>query len=155
MAPTYTEANLQLALADLTKQDKPNYLATSKKYGLPRKTLSDRFTGRTVSRPEAASQHHQCLDTAQEEALIGLINRLTNRGLPPTNCMVKNLAEEIIGRPVGKNWSSQFVKRHKERLISRYLRNIDQKRPDAEYAPMFQQFYDLVMRFWVLCTSLG
>ena len=138
MAPTYTEAALQLALADLAKQDKPNYLATSKKYGVPRRALSDRFTGKTVSRQEAASEHHQCLDTAQEEALIGLINRLINRGLPPTNYIVKNLAEEIIRRPVGKNWSSQFVKRHKERLISRYLRNIDQKRQDAEYAPMLQ-----------------
>ena len=77
MAPTYTEAALQLALADRAKQDKPNYLVTSKKYGVPRRTLSDRFTGKTVSRQEAASEYHQCLDTAQEEALIGLINRLT------------------------------------------------------------------------------
>ena len=105
-----------------------------------------------MSRQEAAFEHHQCLDTAQEEALIGLINRLTNRGLSPTNYMVKNLAEEIIGCPVGKNWSSQFVKRHKERLISRYLRNIDQKRQDAEYAPMFKQFYDFVIGFLLFCV---
>ena len=64
MAPTYTQAQLELALADLAKQDTPNYTATSKKYGVPRKTLSDRFTGKTVSRQEAASEHHQCLDTA-------------------------------------------------------------------------------------------
>ena len=56
-----------------------------------------------MSRQAAVSEHHQCLDTAQEEALISLINRFTNRGLPPIIYMVKNLAEEIIGCPVGKN----------------------------------------------------
>ena len=147
MAPTWTEAQLQLAVADLTKQDTPNYTATSKKYAVPRKTLRNRFLGKTVSRQEATSEYHQCLTAAQEEALGKLINRLTNRGLPPTNCMVKNLAEEIIGRSIGKNWSNQFVQRHKERLTSRYLENIDKKRQDAEYAPMFQQFFDLVIGF--------
>ena len=128
MAPTYTQAQLELALDDLAKQDTPNFLATSNQYGIPRKTLSDRFTGKTVSRQEASSEARQCLDTAQEEALIRLINRLTNRGLPPTNSIVRNLVEEIIGRRVGKNWSGQFVKRHQDRLTSRYLKNIDRKR---------------------------
>ena len=49
------------------------------------------------------------------------MNHLTNRGLPPANSIVKNLAEEIIGGSVGKNWSNQFVKHHKQRLISGYL----------------------------------
>ena len=56
-----------------------------------------------MSQPEVASEHHQYLDTTQEEALTGLINCFINRDLPPTNSMVKNLAEEIIGRPVNKN----------------------------------------------------
>ena len=148
MAPTWTEAQLQLAVADPAKKDTPNYAATSKKYEVPRKTLRNRFPGKTVSRQEATSKYHQCLTAAQEEALIQLINRLTNRGLPPTNCMVKNLAEGIIGRSVGKNWSNQFVQRHKDRLTSRCLENIDKKRQDTEYAPMFQQFFDLVIGFF-------
>ena len=49
------------------------------------------------------AEYHQCLSTAQEDTLIAQINHLTNRGLPPTVAMVKNLAEEIIGRQVGKN----------------------------------------------------
>ena len=35
MASTWTEADLQLAIEDLAKQDTPNYIATSKKYGVP------------------------------------------------------------------------------------------------------------------------
>ena len=105
MAPSYTKAQLELAPDDLAKQEAPKFMATSKKFDIPRKTLYDRFSGRTVSRQEASSETHQCLTTEQEEALVSLINRHTNRGLPPTNSIVKNLAEEIIGRRVGKNWS--------------------------------------------------
>jgi len=47
----------------------------------------------------------------QEEVLIGHINMLTAQSIPPTSQIVKNLAEEIIsGKPVGKNWTSDFVK---------------------------------------------
>ena len=96
MAPTWTEAQLQLAVTDLAKQDTPNYTATSKKYEVPRKTLRNQFLGKTVSRQEATSEYHQYFTAAQEEALIKLINYFTNHGLSSTNCMVKNLAEEII-----------------------------------------------------------
>ena len=58
MAPTWTEAQLQLAVTDLAKQDTPNYTTTSKKYEVPRKTLRDRLLGKTVSRQEATSEYH-------------------------------------------------------------------------------------------------
>ena len=150
MARTYTEEDMQAALAELAKQDTPNYMAMSKKTGIPRKTLSDRFTELHGSSQAANSESRQCLNDAQEEALIRLINRLTNRGLPPTNSIVRNLAEEIIGRRVGKNWSSNFVRRHQGRLTSRYLSNIDKRRQNAEYALLFQQFFQLVLLFIAL-----
>jgi len=70
---------------------------------------------------------------------------LTARSIPPTSQIVKNLAEEIIGgKPVGKNWTSDFVKRYNGRLDSLYLRNIDNIRIQAEYLPIIKQFFDLV-----------
>lgn len=63
--------------------------------------------------------------------------------------MVRNLAEEMIQKPVGKNWTGQFVKRHQSRLTSLYLRNIDNQRVKAEYAPLIKQSYDLVTRFLI------
>ena len=80
----------------------------------------------------------------EEEELIKHINMLTDRGLPPTSAMVQNIAEEMIGRAVGKNWTGQFVKRYKDRLQSVYLRNIDNMWTQSEYAPMIQHFFDLV-----------
>ena len=38
-----------------------------------------------------------------EEVLIHQINRLTDRGLPPTPKIVRNLVKEIISRSIGKN----------------------------------------------------
>jgi hypothetical protein len=64
--------------------------------------------------------------------------------MPPTSHIVKNLAEEIRGGQVGKNWVGQFVKRHDIRLKSLYLRNIDNLRAGAEYALMFQLFFNIV-----------
>ena len=53
-----------------------------------------------------------------------------------------------MGGPVGKNWTGGFIRRHKERLRSLYLRNIDKLRIQSEYAPIFKQFYDLVSLNW-------
>ena len=105
MLRTYTEEEMQAALADRAKQDTLSYMATSKRTGISRKTLSDRFTELHGSQQAADSESRQCLNDAQEEALKQLINHLTNRGLPSTNSTVRNLAEETIGRRVGKNWS--------------------------------------------------
>ena len=148
MSTTTHEARLGLALADLAKQTTPNFMGTAKKHGVNDTTLKRRYKGIQLSRHAAASEHRQCLTHVQEEALIGSINSLTDRGIPPTSRMVRNLAEEIIDRPVGKNWTGDFVKRHKNRLSSLYLRNIDSQRVKAEYAPLFKQFYDLVTAFF-------
>jgi hypothetical protein len=45
---------------------------------------------------------------------------------------VKNLAEEIIGGEVNKNWTAYCVKRHNSYLKSLYLRNIDNLRMKSE-----------------------
>ena len=150
MATTTHEARLGLALADLAKQDKPNFMGTARKHGVNDTTLRRRFRGNQLSHHAAASEYRQCLTHAQEEALIGAINSLTDRGIPPTSRMVRNLAEEMIQKPIGKNWTRQFVKRHENRLISLYLRNLNSQRVKAEYAPMFKQFYDLVTYIWII-----
>ena len=64
--------------------------------------------------------------------------------MPPTASIVRNLAEEIIGRKVRKNWTGDFARRYKEELKSVYLRNIDKDQVKAECAPIFEHFYNLV-----------
>ena len=139
------EDNMKNALDALDAQLLPNYTQIALKFGLQRTMLMRRHKGICDSRAQATSQYHKLLTDTQEEVLITQINKLTARGLPPTSHIVKNLAEEIVGREVNKNWTAHFVKRHSSRLKSLYLRNIDNLRMKSEYGPHIQHFFDLVI----------
>ena len=129
------EQDMEKALDALDRQLIPNYAEIGKKFGIERTTLMRRHKGISTSKQEATSIHHKLLTDTQEEALINQINKLTTRGLPPTTHIVKNLAEEMIGCDINKNWTAGFVQRHSFRLKSLYLRNIDNLRMKSEYGP--------------------
>ena len=137
-------SSLEAALDSLTLQDVPNFRRTAREYGTVESTLRRRYKGQTVSRHEASSLYRRKLTDAQEDSLIRQINILTDRGIPPTPTMVRNFVEEIVKGPVGKNWTSDFVRRHNDQLKSLYLKNLDKNRVASEYLPIFKQFYDLV-----------
>jgi hypothetical protein len=96
-------ARMDAAMAELDAQLKPNFSAAAEKWMLERTTLAKRWKGQTMSREEANSEYRQLLTNAQEEALIAHINYLTDRSMPPTSRIVKNIAEEIRGGKVNKN----------------------------------------------------
>ena len=97
------EARFLEACDELDKALLPNYPKTAKKYNLNVTTLRRRHQGKQRSRKEALSISRQCLTLAEERTLISTINKLSARAMPPTASIVRNLAEEIIGRKVGKN----------------------------------------------------
>jgi transposase len=132
------------AVAAIQRGEFVHYENAANHYGCSRSAVSRRIRGLTKSKKDANSFWHQCLTIEQEEVLIHRINILTDRGMPPTSHIVKNLAQELRGKEVNKNWVGQFVKRHGIRLKSLYLRNIDNLRAGAEYAPMFQLFFSVV-----------
>jgi hypothetical protein len=144
------EQRMEAALASLDAQEKPNYSAAARKFKLGRTAVARRYEGKTTSQAEANSEYRQLLTIAQEDALIARINNLTDRGMPPTSHMVKNMAQEIRGDEVNKNWTSHFIQRHKDVLKSLYLQNIDNKRASSEYEPMFKLFFELVKCFLAL-----
>jgi transposase len=135
------------AVGAIQRGEFADYSNAAKHFKCSRTAVSRRVRGLTKTKREANSFWHQCLTIEQEEVLIDRINYLTDRSIPPTSHIVRNLAEEIRGGPVGKNWVGQFVKRHGIRLKSLYLRNIDNLRAGAEYAPMFQLFFSVVCYF--------
>jgi hypothetical protein len=143
------EARIQAAIADLASQERVNYSATAKRYNLERTTLAKRFQGKTVSNQEANSYARRQLTDTQENTLIQYINKLSNRGLPPTPQIVKNLAEEITRIKLGPNWVSRFCKRHQKDLKSVYLRTIDHKRKVADNSAYFQHFYEQVCLLFI------
>jgi hypothetical protein len=135
------ERTMELALAEMNAELEPNATAISKNWGLERTTLKKRWLGQTTSRATYLSERRQRLTNEQEEQLIYQINRLTDRGMPPTSQMIKNFAKEIIGDKVRKNWIGQFVQRHQRELKSLYLRNIDNLRVKGEYPLTYKLFF--------------
>ena len=93
------------AISALDSQKGLSIRAAAIKCGVNRTTLGRRYNGESQSRAAATSAHHQNLTDVEEDTLIGYINSLTDRHIPPTPQIVRNLAEELISRPVGKNWT--------------------------------------------------
>ena len=135
---------IEEAIADLRTQDRTNFAATARKYGVERTTLAKRFRGQTSTIQNANSYTRQKLTDTQEEALITYVNKLNDRGFPPTPQILKNIAESIAHITLGPNWTARFCKRHRDQLASVYLRTIDHKRKIADNSQHFQHFFDLV-----------
>ncbi|RDI78192.1 hypothetical protein Vi05172_g11825 [Venturia inaequalis] len=91
------------ALAALASQEQPNYTQTALQFAVDRTTLSRRHRGLTGSKSEGREKV-SLLSYSQQKTLVNYINMLTARGLPPTNAIVNNFAEEICGQKPGKNW---------------------------------------------------
>ena len=103
MARADKSALISQAVAALRAGEFPDYSKAAAHFGVDRTSISKRVRGQTVTRQEANSLYLQCLTCEQEEELIGHINRLTDRGMPPISQIVRNLAVEIRGCKVGKN----------------------------------------------------
>ena len=142
---------IELAIAHLKAQEQLNYAAVAKLYGVELTTLRRRFLSLTGTRAQATSEHHQALNNVQEDTLLRYIDKLTDKFIPPTTQIVKNLAEEILGGPVGKNWPARFVQRHKNRICSVYLRPLDRACTASENAAVFEHFYRLVLLLLRCC----
>ena len=141
---------LEEALAKCRLHDNPNFSAISIQYSVDCSTLSRRYHGKQQSYLESHSESVQCLTLLQEQILIDFINRLTNRSLPPTSQIVKNVAQELSNRSVGKNWVGQFTRCHSDQLHTGYLQSIDNKRLNAENLVLMQMFYNQVGVFKVI-----
>ena len=121
---------IEAALAALELQDSPNYTATAKEFGINRTTLSRRHRGLTAPKGVNTAPH-AILSYGQRKTLSNFINDLTLRGIPPTSRMVARFAEEIGGKPVGKNWVARFIKASKKNLASGFLVGFDLNRKKA------------------------
>jgi Tc5 transposase DNA-binding domain len=103
---------IKAAMDQLDSQRALNYAAAARDHHIDRMTLARRYNGKTVSRAKASSTYHQWLNDVQEDTLSRCIDTLMDRHIPPTSQTIRNLAEEIIKGPIGKNWIGNFIKRH-------------------------------------------
>jgi hypothetical protein len=94
---------IKAAMDQLDSQKVLNYAAAARDHHISPMTLARRYRGKTVSRAEANSTYRQRLNDVQEDTLLRYIDTLTDRNIPPTSQIIKNLTEEILKGPIGKN----------------------------------------------------
>ena len=57
--------------------------------------------------------------------------------------MVRNMASKLAMHPIGKNWSTRFIKDNANKLQSWFSRQLDANRARAADPELLQDFFDL------------
>src|SRR6266850_4631652 len=144
--------DIEKAIEVLKSQETPRYAEVARQFDLSRHTLMRRFKGETRSRADAISLHLKALTTTQERELIDYLNRLSDRGIPPTTQIAENIVFEILKRPVGHNWIYRFCQRYRGELRSVYHRAIDHSRQVADNSEYFEHYFTTVCHLLDLIT---
>ncbi|RYC77667.1 hypothetical protein BFJ63_vAg19460, partial [Fusarium oxysporum f. sp. narcissi] len=87
----------------------------AQKRGVPRSTLSGRLSGQ-ASRNERI-QAHQRISKSQEETLLRWVLRQESLGYALSHSQLRACVEAILkqqgdNKPLGKHWTTRFIKRH-------------------------------------------
>jgi hypothetical protein len=75
---------------------------------------------------------------------VEYINFLDKRGIYLTPKVIKNMVEERVKHPIGKNYVSKFLRRWKKDLKGIYLKGFDKSRFTAENEENIAKFYENV-----------
>jgi hypothetical protein len=135
--------DIEAALAAIEALESTNYSRIAKEYGVDRRTLARRHQGQSVDQ-QTYHASRQFLSKQQTKFLVKYIKALTNQGLPPTPSMVRQFAVDLTGKRPGKNWPSDFLKRHEDQLQSRYLRGFDLARKKADSYYHYKAYFEKV-----------
>jgi hypothetical protein len=112
----YTEDGVVEAIFDTTDRGLSQNEAAQKR-GVPQSTLSRRLSGH-ASRNEHI-QAHQCVSKSQEETFVRWVLRQESLGYAPSHSQLRACVEALLqqqgdNKPLGKNWTTRFVKRHEK-----------------------------------------
>ena len=135
--------SIEAALAECELYEAPVYAHIAKKHGIQRSTLSRRHRGITGSQAQK-NESQSLLNDAQARRLINEVNRLSERGTPPTVAMLRTFACNISKIQPGINWASTFVRAHADELKSVYLRGFDLARKKADNWLEYCKYFQLV-----------
>ena len=130
-----------------------SYTTVADRFDVASSTLHDRVTGKHAPpghrQPRNLSIHH-------ERVLLDKINAYATRGTLLTPGHIGTLAETLSERHLGRNWTSTFLKRHKDEVSSKFYKVQEVARLKADTPTNRQAFYSLVIEFelnWVMADQ--
>ena len=133
---------MDAAIAYKLAHPQQTYAKVAERFEVAASTLHDRMTDRHAA---PGQRHSQNLSIEQEGAVINKINDYAERGTLLTPGHVKDLANALAERPVGINWVSTFIRRHRDKIISRFYRIQEAARIKADVLETRQAFHALVI----------
>ena len=130
------EGRILLAIQAIQKQQIASIREAARQFDIPRTTLQRRLTG-DIYRSETRANSHK-LTKNEEDSLIQWIISMDIRGAAPRPASVQEMANILLlargqtpSQTVGKNWVTNFVKRHSE-LATRFSRRYNYERAKIE-----------------------
>ncbi|KAM5527595.1 transposase [Fusarium oxysporum f. sp. phaseoli] len=110
----YTEDDVAEAILDITDRGLSPTEAAQRR-GVPRSTIYRRLSGQ-ASRKES-THPHQRISTSQEVRLVRWLLRQESLGYALTHSQLRSCVEALLrqqgdNKPLGKHWTTRFVKRH-------------------------------------------
>ncbi|OAQ57491.1 DDE superfamily endonuclease [Pochonia chlamydosporia 170] len=145
MQAVQNERNLMLAIQARQQDRNLSARAAARTYNVSLTTLTRRSKGITSRRDTMPNSRK--LTDLEESTILQYILDLDSRSFPPRLSGVEDMANRLLidrdAPPVGINWASNFVKRHKE-LTTRFTRKYDYQRALCEDPTIIEPWFKLV-----------
>ena len=145
MPTKYKESDMILTINTLRTNPHLKISHVTQIFHVPRTTLSDRVKGKSSRQNILANSRK--LTNLEEEVIVRYILDLDSRAFPPRRSNVEDMANRILfdrnGGRVGKNWTTNFVRRQPD-LRTRFNRTIDYQRVLCEDPDAFKAWFRLV-----------
>jgi hypothetical protein len=113
---TYTEGDIYIAISDIRSKQIQSERRAAEVYSVPWTTIQHRRAGQRARRD--CEPNSKRLTKLEEEVVLHNILDASLRGIPPTKALVRDMADRLLrergGKPVGKHWVDNFVKRTPE-----------------------------------------
>jgi hypothetical protein len=133
------EANIQLSISSLNKNEICSIKAAAQTFNAPRTTLRDRRAGRPARRD--CQPNLKKLSQLEEEVIVSYILNLSLRRFAPTYAAIRDTANKLLAArgagQVGQKWPANFVKRT-DSLRIRFNRTCDRQRALCEDPVLIQ-----------------
>jgi len=145
MVKQWKESDLLLAVNTLCTNPHLRPTRVARIFHVPAKTLIRRFKGQP-SRQDSIPNSRK-LRPLEESVIVRHILDLDSRAFPPRVSAVEDMANRILaernGGRVGKNWTTNFVRRQPE-LNTRFNRRMDYQRVQCEDPDAYNAWFRLV-----------
>jgi len=147
---TEQEGRILLAVQAIQKQEFTSLRGAARCFNVPESTLRTRLRG-TKNRAETRANGYK-LTEIEEESLLKWVLSMDSRGGAPRHSTVREMANLLLASrgstpvlSVGKNWVTEFVKRHSD-LSSRFSRRYDYQRAKCEDPKVISEWFSLVQK---------